>query len=645
MRGVNIIFGVGVFFAIWAETAEARRFFGFFGRRPCVSCQPRSSQRFNNVNLNSVGACRKLNQVDEATNLRECVDSSGRRSLVQKVTVPLDALGKFYFSREPNLELVRNFDGSVTFIRRLFIRDGVLTDRNRVPMDRYASGQRVINDLKTVYQDTFANFRNGSRSQRLVSDFMRVNGGVLSNGVYAIDLDATPLPPEFDKLPQPQRRQIALRALNFMLNTVNTNCDVRFADSQIQADGTVNVDFFGPAGNNSTKSLAQCLGPGERAYFEGADATFACTGKIRLGNLVAKLMNPEVYYDLMNAPQSRQEFVDIVEIRDGIDGSRANKIFISTPLGGRKNREGKIIEQEPQPTSGKQRILEVQRKRDGAAPGKNCFRSFDFDVKKAGAEADARNVFQKGVNVNHDAEEWLCIGQNGFMQGYIFDQKGKRLDEAPTSIAHGGIVYDTAIASVISCLDCHAGGFNGAGPGSPFEKEGYTDHFNPALRAQYQADTSGRIGREFKETFDTYFTSLSEYGKFATESTTDFMEAIDSHNAKVVYPNDAKENAGKAFPILPGVLAAFNRPLVNEDVTRENSVLRGLASLQGDEVTRDVYESQLRNRCEANVRAGGGIASQVNGRRRGIADDQVIHDNQRRNPGRSCGNGRRCDVE
>ena len=82
---------------------------------------------------------------------------------------------------------------------------------------------------------------------------------------FSIECDAVPLDLHQDAHSLPTRRASDLRALNFALNAVKTDCQASLFDKNIKADGTITLDFYQPVRGVAdlkapAPSVGACLG-------------------------------------------------------------------------------------------------------------------------------------------------------------------------------------------------------------------------------------------------------------------------------------------------------------------------------------------------------------------------------------------------
>jgi hypothetical protein len=401
-------------------------------------------------------------------------------------------------------------------IRRLSIDgNGVL---------RGASEADTVRQLREFYLNNFNKFRGANLNT--VQRFLARNGG-LSDGRFVIDLTHLSVPPD---VLEGQKCEYALKTLNFLLNSLQFRTTLAIPTEKACPRGIVELDL-GRFFNQKTLAL-----------FKQADTTSACTGRTRLDRLVAFMMEPNNYYNAINAPETRGELSQILGVQEDKTQSVGNKVII-------ENHESGVA-------SGFQRILEVQPTRN---IGTSCYRSLDnIDFNAPGATSASRSVELKGINFTHDAEEWLCLGANGFMQGYLFNGKGDLLRRAPAEIASNQKElkrFGPSIAAVASCLDCHATGFIG-GTTQKLRGKGfkYTDTFS-----KFSNSEVGNSPTVFRNNFGQtlrqkdFFVDGATYQRRAEFDSNSFLQAQQRANAQFF------KKDGTIYPLIPNMIGEFNQ--------------------------------------------------------------------------------------
>ena len=441
-----------------------------------------------------------------------------------------------------NALIERNTRGEV---RRLFI-DGA----GNLLGATEAETVRQAREFFTLNRDKFnANQRN------VVDRFLLRNGGA-SDGRFTIDLKNIGM---FQEIPENQRIDAALATLNFFLNTIQTNVRLRIPRSAVKPDGTVDLD------------LSRFLRGEALSILKQSDTTSACTGKTRLDRMINAAMVPATYYRLINAPQTLAELAEATGIQDDKTRTSRNKIIVGIGPNGKP---------ESGPTKNV-RVIEFQASR--RVPGSTCYRSLDVNETNAsGSQAESRDVRLKGINFTHEAEEWLCLGRNGMMQGFLVDATKKTLiGEAPASIATGGI-NGPKIQAVHSCLDCHAGGFLAG------DKQYSETALSPDI---------ANVDTVFREPFGNrlrhqdFFTTNAQYRARAVRDSNIFLEAQKATGS--FFSLDGKE----PLALIPRIIKKFNEPLTPADAARSLGISEGEAKglLGNKNMDRTSFESQFCN--------------------------------------------------
>jgi hypothetical protein len=415
-------------------------------------------------------------------------------------------------------------------LRRLFI-DG---SGNLVGASE-ATTVRQAREFFLLNRDDF----NAGQKQ-VVDRFLAANGGI-SNGRFTIDLKNIVLP---EGVPPQRAIEAALASLNFLLNTIQTNVRLKIPPERVKPDGTVDLD------------LSPFLRGEALALLKAADPTIACTGKVRLDRLISFAMDPNNYYKFINAPKTRAEVAAAIGVQEDKTRTQGNKILVGT------NADGAF----ESGVTRNLRVIEVQASQ--RVPGSSCYRSLDvIDRNTPGVQSDSRDVRHAGINFTHDAEEWLCLGRNGMMQGFLFNAKGNLLARAPAEIATGALTsVGPAISAVTACLDCHAGGFIAGGKIKDGGGKSYTDRFNDI------PDTRSGFSNRFKElSHRDFFTQNAKYLQRAQRDSQIFVEAQKSTGSFFSL------NGRDPFPLLPKMVRKFDDPLKPADMARTLGVSEAAA--------------------------------------------------------------------
>ena len=372
-------------------------------------------------------------------------------------------------------------------------------------------------------------------------------------------------------VPPERALEAALASLNYLLNTIQTNVRLKIPPSSIKPDGSVDLD------------LSPFLRGEALALLQAADSTSACTGKFRLDRVISFAMDPNNYYKFINAPKTRAEVSQAIGVEEDKTRTSGNKILIGT------NRDGEF----ESGVTRNLRVLEVQSSQ--RVPGSSCYRSLDvIDRNAPGGQSASRDVRQKGIFFTHDAEEWLCLGRNGMMQGFLFNAKGDLLARAPAEIATGALgTVGPAISAVTACLDCHANGFIGGGAIKDGGGKTYTDRLNDIPNT----DTVFRNSLGSTLRHRDFFTSNANYAQRAQRDSQKFLEAQRATGS--FFSIDGRN----AFPLLPKIVRKFDDPMKAQDIARTLGVSEAAAKTiipAGENaIDRNSFESKF-----CNLRSG-----------------------------------------
>lgn len=510
------------------------------------------------------------NQFDSQNNLRRNINNNQiNGNNLQEIA------GFSNLLRNGNNLIERNSRGEV---RQLFIDGaGNLLGASEVDTVRQAREFFLLN------RD---NFNAGQR--QLVDRFLVRNGGA-SDGRFTIDLKNIVLD---EAIPRGRELEAALASLNFLLNTIQTNVRLKIPPARVKPDGTVDLDL-------SPFFRGEAL-----ALLRAADPTFACTGKLRLDRLITFAMNPDNYYKFINAPKTRAEVAAAIGVEEDKTRTSGNKLLVGT------NRDG---EYESGVTKNL-RVIEVQSSQ--RVPGSTCYRSLDvIDRNSPGGPSASRDVRQKGIFFTHDAEEWLCLGRNGMMQGFLFNAAGNLLGRAPAEIATGALgSVGPAITAVTACLDCHAGGFIAGGPIKDGGGRNYTDRLNdiPPTDTVFRDTFGSRL------THRDFFTQNATYVQRAARDSAIFLEAQRATGSLF------SVNGQTPFPLLPKMVRKFDKPLKAADIAKTLGVSEAEAQriipAGENAIDRNKFESDF-----CNLRQGSVGAIDEN-RRRELFESEVRND-------------------
>ncbi|NBX81686.1 hypothetical protein EBQ90_01150 [bacterium] len=456
-------------------------------------------------------------------------------------------------------------------------------DRNGNLVDRF--GRRISDrDPDAARQAQIFFLQNRDKlfqgNQRdAVDRFLFASGG-FGDGRMTIDLASFSLPVvpdsagniQSDLPPGTNRVKAGLAALNFLLNTIQNRCLVRIFEQQVSG-GTVTLDFntFRDANGNP------CFNGVTISLLKTSDEKDRCNqGKIRINEMINTMMNPTNYNIAQGvAGLNRTQISDVLGVAENKLATFGNKLLVGTSLE-RGDKQSRVV-------GGDHRVIEVQNTAN--MPGRTCYRSLDFlDLHEGGAGTDARNVYKSGILFTHEAEEWLCIGANGFLVTFLFNQNGDLLGEAPGSIASSSGLLRPAVRNVASCLDCHASGFLGGRPNL------YEEQKNRIQVANQNTVFIGPNGQPLKH--GDFFTTNTQYRARAVADSNLFVEAQKRSGSYL--PKDGKN--GPPVQLIPAAMEARKQVVRPSVMARELGVSESVAKalLGGREsVDRTEFESRF----------------------------------------------------
>jgi serine/threonine-protein kinase len=157
---------------------------------------------------------------------------------------------------------------------------------------------------------------------------------------------------------------------------------------------------------------------------------------VRADWFVSVVTQPPLYHDFLQLPLNIEE----LEHRLGVESE-------TNVAQGRVLRAGMINSG----VSRNNRVVERHTSRYGA-----YWKSFDFASNQA-----QENIFQDPVNLHPSGGEMVFHLPNG-LQGYlIVNDKGKRINDAPTSIVVDPHASDRTVRNGLACMRCHERGMKG----------------------------------------------------------------------------------------------------------------------------------------------------------------------------------------
>jgi hypothetical protein len=427
-----------------------------------------------------------------------------------------------------------------------------------------ARDPEIVRQAQSFFLQNRQTFQGAQRNS--IDRFLFASGGFGRGGRLGrmtIDLASLSLKENGDGNDLPKgvtRVQAGLASLNFLVNTIQSRCLIKIFENQIDlASGTISIDFNSFRDGNGNL----CFSGETLSLMEASDTKAICNnGKIRINELINNMLQPVNYNRAQGiAGLNRSQVAQAFGMSEDKLDTFGNKLLVGQSKDGRK--ESGVV-------GGPQRVLERQIARN--IPGRMCYRSLDFkDIHESGAGSLARNVEESGILFTHEAEEWLCIGANGFMMTFLFDQNGTLIDEAPGSIASSPGLLSPAVRNPASCLDCHSTGFRGGEPGRYTEQKGRIRPANQPLVGRVNS-SGGQL------THGDYFTTNDRYNAIAQTDSNLFVEAQKRSGAWLWDPDKNKPVA-----VLPSSMEAYNSEVNSRRMARELGITEDLAKkLLGD---------------------------------------------------------------
>lgn len=445
----------------------------------------------------------------------------------------------------------------------------------------------IVSEFKTF---ALLNREKVPGNQRNAFDRFLFASGAVSDGRMTIDLASFSLRSRGSKdgkeasdlLPGTNRIKAGLAALNFFLNTIQNRCLIRVFENQVDyASGTISMDFSSFRDQDGN----QCLNGLTLSLMEQSDDKAKCNGgKLRINEMINSMMQPNVYAAAQGfAGLNKDQVANVFGVQTDKLATFGNKLLVGTRAEDGSKESGVV--------GGPQRVLERQNTFN--VPGRFCYRSLDFkDIHEGGPGNDARSVEDSGILFSHEAEEWLCIGANGFLVTFLFNADGTQLEGAPGNIASAGRGrnLEPEVRNGASCLDCHRTGFLAGKPGRYEEQKQKIRTLNQKL------DIIGPDGRRL--THGDYFTTNQPYYAQAQQDSKLFI------SAQVQSGSYLPDVNGDPIPLIPESMAARNSPVTETVMARELGISPSLAkSILGGRpsIPRFDFDSRF---CEYKAAAG-----------------------------------------
>lgn len=342
-------------------------------------------------------------------------------------------------------------------------RDGTV---NRIFFDNFGRvfgvrDPQTVSQLKEFFLSNVDKIR-GNQGNAIRRFLARSGAGSAIFGGIAVDLRNIVQvdPNESSFAPKGDQTNMAMAALNYLLNTMSQSARLmRVGPQNMRSDGLVGLNLNGFMRGEALAALVN-------------NNPYSCgTGRVRIDWLIARAMDPQLYYQTIGAPQTFQQLSAQLGTEPNRRFTRGNKILIAPPDG---NQPESLVGRHPE------RILEVQNTRN--IPGGSLYMTYDNAYNQTpGAKADSASVKLNGIDTNVTAGEGIFTKPNGFLGFWLSNAAGQRQNAAPVEIAqnvkHKSHVGDD-VSAPVACMDCHNNGFIGGGVMAKDSKRRYTDNFN-----------------------------------------------------------------------------------------------------------------------------------------------------------------------
>jgi hypothetical protein len=455
-------------------------------------------------------------------------------------------------------------------------RDGTI---NRIFLDNFGRvfgirDPQTIPQLKSFFLNNLDKLR-GNQGLAVRRFLARNGAGSAIFGGIAVDLRNIV---ELDRglfpfAPEGDQTQIALAALNYLLNTISqSSALIRVFPQNIRADGIVGLNLNGFIRGEALAALVD-------------DNPYSCgSGRVRLDWLISRAMDPTLYYQTIGAPATFRQLAAQVGIEPNRRFTIGNKILIAPPDNAKtpESLVGRHLE----------RILEVQNMRN--VPGGSFYMTYDNPYNQPpGAKADSTSVKLNGIDTPFVAGEAIFHKPNGFLAFWLSTADGRRQNSAPVEIAQNDRALPHSakdVSAPLACFRCHNNGLLGGGvtlkdlDGNPETVERYTDNFNLL--------TSRGLNRQ------GHFTSNAVYNARRARDSLIFRNALIRSGAFWPDPINKDKNNPKedgAADLLGAYVDQFRAPLTMAAAARELGTTPQVAAQvlrrsENDVIQRDDFE-------------------------------------------------------
>jgi len=146
---------------------------------------------------------------------------------------------------------------------------------------------------------------------------------------------------------------------------------------------------------------------------------------------------PPLYEDMLQLPFELGELEKLLEVPSEIDLKNPKVRRAGVTVSG-VSRNNRVVERMDSPRSA------------------YYWKSYDFSTSKG-----LQNMFRNPIELNHAGGEMIWALPNGLQAYYVCNQRGQRLDFAPTEIVTDTFAADKIVRNGLSCMRCHEAGLRG----------------------------------------------------------------------------------------------------------------------------------------------------------------------------------------
>ncbi len=281
---------------------------------------------------------------------------------------------------------------------------------------------------------------------------------------------------------------------------------------------------------------------------------------LRADWFVSTVTQPPLYEDFLQLPRTLKELETLLAVDSAANVASSKAIRAGMVQSG---------------VSRNNRVVERHEGKYGA-----YWKSFDFQSSQG-----SDNIFTDLINLKPAGGEMIFTLPNGLQAYYITDDKGQRIDFAPTSVVTDANASDKTVRNGLSCMRCHDRGM-----------KTFADVVRPTLRKVDAVPAGTDVGAVLK-----LYREQSELDALVKRDEEKFMNALEQLLGKS-QTVEALKPASKAFLDLPlslsqaGAEIGLNnsKQFQNDARWKQKLVDFGFSALlAGEYVPRDAWEGRF----------------------------------------------------